>query len=46
MIHEAKLKDRHIPSHVSKEVWKRDKGKCVKCGSGENLEFEHIIKWA
>jgi len=24
-------------------VWNRDSGKCVKCGSKENLEFDHII---
>ncbi|MCX5974903.1 MAG: HNH endonuclease [Coprothermobacterota bacterium] len=24
-------------------VWQRDKGKCVKCGSKERLEFDHII---
>jgi hypothetical protein len=24
-------------------VWRRDEGKCVKCGSKENLEFDHII---
>jgi 5-methylcytosine-specific restriction endonuclease McrA len=24
-------------------VWQRDKGKCVKCGSNERLEFDHII---
>ena len=24
-------------------VWQRDHGKCVKCGSTEKLEFDHII---
>jgi len=24
-------------------VWQRDEGKCVKCGSKERLEFDHII---
>jgi 5-methylcytosine-specific restriction endonuclease McrA len=37
------LKSRHIPSDVQKEVWERDKGKCVECGSRENLEYDHII---
>ena len=32
-----------IPSHVRREVWRRDEGKCVKCGSREKLEFDHII---
>jgi 5-methylcytosine-specific restriction endonuclease McrA len=24
-------------------VWRRDQGRCVKCGSQEGLEFDHII---
>jgi 5-methylcytosine-specific restriction endonuclease McrA len=24
-------------------VWQRDNGKCVKCGSQHNLEFDHDI---
>jgi len=24
-------------------VWRRDEGKCVKCGSQERLEYDHII---
>ena len=37
-------KDRHhIPSSVKDKVWNRDGGKCVKCGSQKNLEFDHII---
>jgi Holliday junction resolvasome RuvABC ATP-dependent DNA helicase subunit len=32
-----------IPSTVRREVWRRDGGKCVKCGSRENLEYDHII---
>jgi hypothetical protein len=34
---------RSVPTHVRDEVWRRDEGKCVKCGSRENLEFDHII---
>ncbi len=33
----------NIPSDVRREVWRRDGGKCVKCGSRENLEYDHII---
>jgi len=32
-----------IPKDVQREVWRRDEGKCVECGSNENLEFDHII---
>jgi 5-methylcytosine-specific restriction endonuclease McrA len=31
---------------VKLEAWKRDKGKCVKCGSNNNLHFDHIIPYA
>jgi Holliday junction DNA helicase RuvB len=32
-----------IPSEVRREVWRRDHGKCARCGSRENLEYDHII---
>ncbi|MCF7869890.1 MAG: HNH endonuclease [Candidatus Omnitrophica bacterium] len=32
-----------IPEEVKNQVWNRDGGKCVKCGSKEKLEFDHII---
>ena len=32
-----------IPEEVQMFVWRRDGGKCVKCGSQENLEYDHII---
>jgi len=32
-----------IPDDVKMYVWKRDGGKCLKCGSQEKLEFDHII---
>jgi hypothetical protein len=38
--------DRVIPSSVKIEVWKRDKGQCVKCGSKENLHYDHIIPYS
>jgi hypothetical protein len=38
--------DRVIPTHIKLEVWKRDKGRCVKCGSSKNLHFDHIIPYS
>lgn len=37
---------RLIPSEVKKEVWKRDGGKCVLCGSKENLHFDHDLPFS
>src|SRR6266581_3396135 len=30
-----------IPETVRIEVWRRDGGKCTRCGSRENLEYDH-----
>ena len=38
--------NRMIPSSVKLKVWKRDKGKCVKCGKPDNLHFDHIIPFS
>ena len=32
-----------IPRDVRIEVWRRDGGKCVRCGGRERLEFDHIV---
>jgi hypothetical protein len=37
---------RLIPATVKLEVWKRDKGRCVRCGSDDNLHFDHIIPYS
>lgn len=37
---------RVIPTKVKLEVWKRDGGKCSKCGATDNLHFDHIIPWS
>lgn len=37
---------RRISQEVKNQVWKRDEGKCVECGSNEKLEFDHIIPFS
>lgn len=37
---------RLIPSEVKKDVWKRDRGKCVLCGETKNLHFDHDLPFA
>ena len=37
---------RLIPTHVKIEVWQRDNGKCVLCGSKENLHYDHDIPFS
>jgi 5-methylcytosine-specific restriction endonuclease McrA len=34
---------RYISQQVRSEVWNRDGGKCVECGSTFYLEYDHII---
>lgn len=38
--------NRLIPSQVKREVWKRDKGKCVLCGDSKNLHFDHDLPFS
>ena len=37
---------RLIPSEIKKEVWKRDKGRCVLCGETKNLHFDHDLPYS
>jgi hypothetical protein len=37
---------RLIPSAVKLEVWRRDKGRCVLCGSADNLHFDHELPFS
>jgi hypothetical protein len=41
-----KPRSRIIPSEIKKEVWKRDGGKCVKCGATDELHFDHDLPYS
>jgi hypothetical protein len=43
---ESEKKSRNIPKRVQREVWQRDKGRCIECGGQERLEFDHIIPFS
>lgn len=34
---------RYIPKAVRIAVWKRDRGRCVQCGSRDRIEFDHVV---
>lgn len=38
--------NRLIPTPVKVEVWRRDRGRCVQCGSTKNLGFHHDIPFS
>jgi hypothetical protein len=38
--------NRIIPTSIKLEVWKRDKGQCIQCGSKDNLHFDHILPYS
>ena len=40
---ETSVNNRYIAPEVKIYVWRRDHGRCVKCGSQEKLEYDHII---
>jgi len=37
---------RLIPTEVKVTVWKRDHGKCVRCGSQKNLHYDHDLPFS
>jgi hypothetical protein len=37
---------RLIPTAVKLEVWRRDRGRCVKCGAQDELHFDHILPYS
>jgi len=38
--------NRLIPTNVKIEVWRRDHGRCVQCGSDKNLHYDHDIPFS
>ncbi len=42
----APQRNRNIPARVMREVYRRDMGRCMKCGSEENIEYDHIIPFS
>ncbi|TFH58609.1 MAG: HNH endonuclease [Candidatus Zixiibacteriota bacterium] len=42
----SKPRSRIIPSEVKREVWERDHGKCVICGSTDELHFDHDLPYS
>lgn len=44
--HELIEHNRLIPKEVKLEVWRRDEGRCIICGSKDNLHFDHIIPYS
>ncbi|WP_322796065.1 HNH endonuclease signature motif containing protein [Tepidiforma sp.] len=38
--------ERRIPGWVQALVYKRDRGRCVKCGETKNLHFDHILPFS
>ena len=43
---ELRDRSRIIPTEVKKSVWERDGGKCVICGAGDELHFDHVIPYS
>jgi len=37
------LRRERIPERVRVAVWRRDQGRCARCGRREKLEYDHII---
>lgn len=43
---DSEVAARSISKQVMNDVWNRDGGKCVKCGSQNRLEYDHIIPFS
>ncbi|PKE70963.1 hypothetical protein CW662_00230 [Macrococcoides caseolyticum] len=45
-VEKYKRNERYIPTKIKEEVINRDNGICKRCGSGENLQFHHHIRFS
>ena len=45
-IHLDAERRRIIPTTVKLEVWKRDGGKCQRCGATDELHFDHVLPFS
>ena len=39
-------KRKPIKQKIKDQVWNRDGGRCVYCGSNKNIEYDHIVPWS
>ena len=46
LIKEQPKRREAIPRLVQREVWQRDGGRCVECGTKEKLCFDHIVPFS
>ena len=40
------FKRTYFTQAIKDKIWNRDSGCCVKCGSNEKIEFDHIIPFS
>ena len=43
---DPEFRSRYLTLQTRREVWARDGGKCIACGSKLDLEFDHIIPFS
>ena len=43
---QLKQRRESLPKSAQREVWQRDGGKCVECGTKEKLCYDHIIPFS